>query len=1067
MLRFSRQRSFRRQGSTVPKRAPRWLLACLVLSGMSPSSGARAQEASPDEWDIEDPHAPTVPLAFTATEGTWISVDVSPDGEHIVFDLLGHIYEMPFEGGVATPLTQGRSWNILPRYSPDGAHVAFTSDRNGTEDLWVLDLATSELRNVSDMPVPVVRPTWAASGDALYGTSLEQDAASKAFRFNLFGESQEISSGVTFQPMTQLVEDPRERRIFFEHLDQQLHGSGARIKAYDMESGETAVYRERPGGAFNPTLSPDGRTLAYGNRDDQRTVVLVHDLTTRQERVLIDGLDRDHQEYGPYYYGVSPNMAWHPDGQELVLTRGGKIVAVNVATEEIREIPFEAPVNREINETMRFEYAFPEGETRAWSYRWAHRTPVGVVFEALGDIWILENGVPRNVTESPAHETSPVVDADRGLLYYASWTDAGWGQVNRRPLRGGPPSVVSGQPSQYGSLALASDGTLAFVRGKSHLADGGRLETEEEFELVTVGRDGGEAVVTDVTMTPNTQGRHPVDVRFGPDGRIYYTEFLADTLVLRRVEADGDRKTTLYRFPHGEQATLSPDLKWIAFREYHRSYLTPFEWIGNPVVVSGLDGVGFARRIDAADGSFLAWSDEGTVSWPRGGMLYEKAVEDVMVEDGAAASTTDIGITFPVATPTTTLAFTNARVITMDSEVGVLEGATVIVEGNRIAAVGIGLPAPEGARVFDASGHTIMPGMVDAHAHPDAAASPTLVVEQRMPGILAGLAHGVTTMVELYGTEEKDPWVLDMITAGKMDGPRLLSVGAPMYGLRQFRPKTYRPIASYEEAEEHVLYSKDQGIPVLKDYVNFTRADRHQLATAARQHGLNLVAETAGNSQMNYTQIIDGLTGLEHSMGVTPLYQDVVELFRASEVGVTPTLLVVYNGPAGQSYFDQSRRVWEDEKLLRFSKEEWLRGFRRVTHFWEDDLYAPEMAAAMKELFDEGVLVNAGGHGQMLGRDMHWELELFVQGGFTPLEALQVATINGAEYHGLGSSLGSIEVGKLADLVVLAENPLDDIRNTEAIRYVVKDGIVYDGSDASRVFPDSQVAPPFYFQRVP
>ncbi|NNM35290.1 MAG: hypothetical protein HKO53_19600, partial [Gemmatimonadetes bacterium] len=459
------------------------LVACLLVPGVQ----AQQQEAS-DAWNIEDPHAPTVPLSFTATEGTWISTDVSPDGERIVFDLLGHIYEMPFDGGTATPLTQGRSWNILPRYSPDGSKVAFTSDRSGTEELWVLDLATQELQKISEMTVPVVRPTWAATGEALYGTSLEQDGSSKALRFNLFGESQEISSGITFQPITQLEEDPAEARLFFEHLDQQLHSSGARIKTYDMETGEIQVYRERPGGAFNPTLSPDGRTLAYGNRDDQRTVVVVHDLNTRQERVVVDGLDRDHQEYGPYYYGVSPNISWHPNGQELVLARGGKIVAVNVATEVVREIPFEALVDREVSETMRFEYSFPEGETRAWAYRWAHRTPAGIVFEALGDIWIVEDGVPRNLTGSPAHETSPVVDADRGLLYYASWTDAGWGQVHRRPLGGGPPSVVAERHSQYGSLALGPDGTLAFVRGKSHLADGGRLETEEEFELVTLGQ---------------------------------------------------------------------------------------------------------------------------------------------------------------------------------------------------------------------------------------------------------------------------------------------------------------------------------------------------------------------------------------------------------------------------------------------------------------------------------------------------------------------------------------------------------------------------------------------------
>ena len=216
---------------------------------------------------------------------------------------------------------------------------------------------------------------------------------------------------------------------------------------------------------------------------------------------------------------------------------------------------------------------------------------------------------------------------------------------------------------------------------------------------------------------------------------------------------------------------------------------------------------------------------------------------------------------------------------------------------------------------------------------------------------------------------------------------------------------------------------------------------------------------------MNYTQVVDGLTGLEHSMGVTPLYGDVVELFKASRVGITPTLLVVYNGPAGQAYFDQSNRVWEHEKLLRFSRSEDLRSFRRVTHYWDDDLYAPQMAAEMKRLFDEGVLINAGGHGQMLGLDMHWELELFVQGGFSPMEALQVATRNGAEYHGLDHEIGTIEAGKRADLLVLRSNPLDDIRNTQDIAYVLRDGVVYDGRDAARVYPGPREAARFYFQR--
>ena len=301
-----------------------------------------------------------------------------------------------------------------------------------------------------------------------------------------------------------------------------------------------------------------------------------------------------------------------------------------------------------------------------------------------------------------------------------------------------------------------------------------------------------------------------------------------------------------------------------------------------------------------------------------------------------------------------------------------------------------------------------------------------------------------------------------MIRAGKITGPRMFTVGPPIYGLREFRPKLFREISSYEQALEQLRYNRDHGATAVKDYVHFTRGSRHQLTTAARELGLNVFAETAGNPPMNLTQVIDGQTGLDHSMGLTPLFDDVVRLLAASETGITPTLLVVYNGPSGQLYFDMRERVWEDEKLLRFARAEQLVTARRPTHFFPDDLYAPEMAAEHRKLMEAGVSIQMGGHGQKLGLDAHWELELMVQGGFTPLEALQTATINGARYHGLDRDIGTIEAGKLADLVVLAEDPLADIRNTRAIRFVVKQGVVYDGDDLARVYPDPTPAQRMY-----
>ncbi len=1077
----------------MPRQAPTRL--ALALFAALPTQ-ALAQDA--EEWSIEESRAPsTTPLRYTATEGTWISLDVSPDGRHIAFELLGHIYEMPIEGGDARALTSGRSWNSFPRYSPDGTRIAITSDRGGSEDVWILDRTAADPtptagpagtdaaptltpvppQNVTQMALPVVQGSWSADGRAIYASALEQDGSMTAYRFNLFGSRQQIASGTTFQAITHFDEHTGRGVLFYEHVDRQIPQSGARIKTYDLETAEIRVYRERPGGAFNPALSPDGRQLAYGHRDDRDVTLVLHDLETRSERVLVRGLDRDHQESGPYYHGVAPNWDWHPDGTRLYLTMNGRIHAVDVSSGTIAEVPFRAPVNREIDETIRFPFEFPEGETRASSYRFAHRTTAGVVFEALGDIRLAgEDGGVRNLTQSAAHETSPVVDADGNWLYYATWTDADLGAVHRRPLAGGPATEVSSRPSQHMSLALGPAGTLAFIRSAGGLINGARIEEETEFELVVVD-DGTEHTVTALNGSVMAQGRAPHTVLFDETGEwIYYTEFAlgtvaanpglsADTLVLRRIRPDGTRKTTLYRFPHAERAILSPDRRWIAFREYQRSFVTPFEWIGKPVTISAYDGLGFTRRVDPSDGASMAWSNAGTVSWPRGGTFHEKALDDILAgTDGSA--TTDITVHFEVALPRTTIALTNARVITMDEERSVFESATILLRGHRIAEVGPDVVVPAEARVFDLAGHTVIPGLVDAHAHAVGQLATTQLIEQRLPGLAGSLAHGVTTLYELYGSEEKEPWVSDMIRSGRMDGPRMLSVGAPMYGIREYRPRTYRPIASYDDADEHASFSRDMGITALKDYVNFTRSDRHQLITAARQRGLNVLSETAAIPQMNFTQIVDGVTGLEHSMGLTPLYDDVIELFRASGTGVTPTLLVVYNGPVGQAYFDQSQRYWEDEKLLRFSTEERLRGrFRRVTHYWDDDLYSPEMVAAMKRLFDAGVLINAGGHGQMPGRDMHWEMELLVQGGFSPMDALQTATRNSAVYHGLGADLGSIEAGKLADLVVLGANPLDDIRNTQQVVHVLKNGVVYSGDDAARVYPEPVAAPGFYFQR--
>ncbi|MBK8247697.1 MAG: PD40 domain-containing protein [Gemmatimonadetes bacterium] len=1029
-----------------------------------------AAQAVPS-WRVDTVRAPGPRLDFTATRGTWMNVDVSPDGRSIAFDLLGHVYELPLAGGEARALTRGSSWNMQPRYSPDGARVLFTSDRGGMNALWALTRGGDQVEQLSKGSQWTAGGSWSADGHAFFATVMDLGARFSAVRLDQWGNRLEFVRPAVFTPPTHFVE--AGGKVYYSIPAGAVYAAGFQVRSYDLRTGETSTLVARPGGAFSPTLSRDGRYLAYAHRDDKATQLVLRVLGTGAERVLLPALDRDRQEAGAGTgYGAHPQMSFTPDGSEIVLARDGKLIAVHTQRGAVREIPFTAPVQRQLAQRLAFPVAVPaEGTTRTRSHRFGIAVDGGVVYEALGDLHLMAGTQRTNLTNSAAHESSPVFDPGSRTLYYATWDDDSLGAVWSRPLGGGTPQRLTTVPSQYGSLALSADGrSLAYIRGAGELQRGETTIDEQlTFDLMVRGPDGSERRVAGVSMAGSnhmgTAGQPP-GVSFTPDGsRIYYTEFAGDTLYLRRVRLDGEGKETLYAFPHAVTANVSPDGRWVAFREYQRSFVTPFAFAGRTVAISAYDQLGPAFRVDANDGGYLGWSRDGArVHWTRGTGYYEKAVAEIVAARGSPTRT-DLSFDFLVDRPSGTIALTNARVVTMDARRTVHERATVIITGNVISAVGPSVRVPAGARTFDLRGRTVIPGMIDAHAHYNPTLSTLHTVEQRHQGLLANLAYGTTTMYEVYGNVYKDFLVSDLQRSGAIPGARLFSTGNPIYGLRTYRPKIFRPITSLADAEEIVRFNKDHGATALKDYVQFGRAARQQLYEAARSMGVNVVAETAVDPPMNFTMLLDGVSGLEHTIGLTPIQDDVTRLWAASGAGNTPTLIVSYNGPQGETLYRQSERLWEDPKVLQFFRRDQMLAGRRPTHFFDDDIYAVEMAAELKKLAAAGVSLQGSGHGQQHGLDKHWELELFVKGGFSALDALTFATISSARYLGLDRQLGSLEAGKLADLVILEANPLVDIRNSRRIDRVMLNGVLYSGKDAARVFPDPRPARPMYFQR--
>jgi imidazolonepropionase-like amidohydrolase len=415
--------------------------------------------------------------------------------------------------------------------------------------------------------------------------------------------------------------------------------------------------------------------------------------------------------------------------------------------------------------------------------------------------------------------------------------------------------------------------------------------------------------------------------------------------------------------------------------------------------------------------------------------------------------------------PVGQLAITGARLVTMDAAQGVIEHGTLLLEGNRIIAMGASDELSIAADVprLDARGKTIIPGLIDIHAH-GAYASGEIIPQQNWQS-LAHLALGVTTVHNPSSRAAQVFAAAEYARAGLILSPRIFSTGEIVYGAKS---TSWAPVDSLNDALSHVRRLKAQGAISIKNYNQPRRDQRQQVIEAARQEGLMSVAEGGSLFHLDMSFIADGITGVEHNVPTLVMYNDVTQFWRQSQSGYTPTLVVTYNGLTSEDYFYQESEVWKHPVLSRFVPPSVLqpRSVRRPMAP-ESDYKDDDSAAAAKVLMEAGVVVNTGGHGQREGLATHWEMWSFVRGGMSPMQALSAATINPANYMGMAADLGSLEVGKLADLVILDANPLDNIRNTDKVSHVVINGRVYEGGSLQEVLTGDKALQPFWWQNRP
>ena len=356
-----------------------------------------------------------------------------------------------------------------------------------------------------------------------------------------------------------------------------------------------------------------------------------------------------------------------------------------------------------------------------------------------------------------------------------------------------------------------------------------------------------------------------------------------------------------------------------------------------------------------------------------------------------------------------------------------------------------------------------MPGIVDVHAHIGnfrQGLSP-----QQQWEYFANLAYGVTTVHDPSSNSEMIFSQSEMVRAGNMIGPRIFSTGRILYGAEgDFKAV----VNSLDDARSAVRRTAAFGAFTVKSYNQPRRDQRQQVMQAAREQGIMVMPEGGSTFTHNMSMILDGHTGIEHNIPVYPAYEDVLSLWSSTEVGYTPTLVVNYGSVSGEYYWYQHTNVWEKDRLLNFTPRGIVDARSRHRKMIPEEEYEAghiQSAALAKDLEDLGVRVNVGGHGQLQGLAPHWELWMFGQGGMPPMQALRTATMNGAHYIGMDKHIGSLETGKVADLIMIDGNPLENLRDTEFVTHTMINGRLYDAATMNEIGNYDHERMPFWWER--
>lgn len=1067
----------------------------LLAQGGPPGSDASANPARPQQEPGQTlPLRPSREIAFETDEGTWMSPSLSPNGDTLVFDLLGDIYQLDAKGGKALPIARGMSFDSQPVWSPDGRWIAFLSDRSGAENLWVMRADGSQPRQISfgDDESALVSPAWSPDGQSIYVSRFRWSVDGyDLWRYELDGTETLVIPVMTEGQSTAgtsslgAVVSPDGRDLYFARrigrTDPEKLDNWSIVRR-DLASGTEHVLLPSPTGSargatagayFRPQLSPDGQSLAYATRYLGQTGLRVRDLKSGKDRWIAYPIEHD-QIQARSWQDLVPGYSFTGDGKAVILSRNGKLEKLPLAGGTAVDIPFTASVKLELGTLTRIAIKEETGPVRARLIQNPEPSPDGksLAFSALGHVYVMPlhgNTAPHRLTTSEAPEFHPSWSPDGRSLTYVTWSSTGAGHVWTISATGGTPRQISQRAAYYTQPVFTPDGrTVLAVRSEQPA----KLEVLMEYglprqaELVSWPAAGGQPRVLHAGTfggKPHFSATPDVVYLKTPTGLSTFSLSGPEATPTVQVQGPG------WYFMNGpvpvDDLRISPDGRWVLAFVAQQLHVVAAPLAGEVV---DLSAPGRAhRRITDVGADFFEWADGGkTITWSVGSTFHRRALSDISLNQAdqpnwsadvspVHTQTYQVVVEMPRDTPHGNLLLQGARVITMRGD-EVIEAADILISDNRIAAVGPTgtLKVPADAVVRNLRGKVIVPGFIDIHDH--AADIRRDVQAMDSWGLSARLAYGITTSFDPSTLSiDRFPYQ-DLIDAGAIVGSRAPSTGMALF--------SYNRLSSLDEARALLSRYRDHyHTPNVKQYLIGNRRQRQWLVQAAAEMGVVPTTEGSLALKQDLTHIIDGYAGNEHALA-TPIYRDVIELLARSGTAYDTTLQILNGGPGAQDNFVVRDRPLDDPKFLR-TRPYVVAAQSGDQRLWSDpsNMLFPRLGGDAARVQRAGGVIGMGSHGEIPGPGFHWEMEAHVMGGMTAMEAVRAGTIDSARAIGRGDEFGSIEPGKYADLVVLDRDPREDIRYTRMTFQVMKNGRLYDADTLDEIAPDRKHFKPPWF----